>query len=94
MYIRVLPKVKEILDILNSTFDKINVLGGGANAGYLNQLPANAVGKQVVAGPTEATAIGNIMAQMMADKVFDNLISARECVRNSFEIKEYESQTK
>jgi len=31
---------------------------------------------------------------MMADKVFDNLISARECVRNSFEIKEYESQTK
>lgn len=86
--------VKEIEDILNITFDKINVIGGGANAGYLNQLTANAVGKQVVAGPTEATAIGNIMAQMMADKVFDNLISARECVRNSFEIKEYESQNK
>ena len=47
------------------TFSRIHVVGGGSNAGYLNELTARATGKEVHAGPGEATAIGNITAQML-----------------------------
>ena len=75
----------------NKTYDCIHVIGGGANAGYLNQLTAKVTGKTVYAGPTEATAIGNLMAQMIKAEVFSDLMSARECVRNSFDIKIYKA---
>lgn len=81
--------VHNIQTSLGITYDTIHVIGGGANAGYLNQLTADASGKKVMAGPSEATAIGNIMAQMLAFKVFSNLSQARECVKKSFNIKEY-----
>ncbi len=67
-------------------FDRIHIIGGGSNAGYLNQLTADAAGKTVYAGPDEATAIGNIMAQMIADGVFSDLSEARSCVLASFDI--------
>ncbi len=50
------------------TFSRIHVVGGGSNAGYLNELTARATGKEVHAGPGEATAIGNITAQMLKQK--------------------------
>ena len=84
--------VKQIEENLGITYDAIYVIGGGANAGYLNQLTADSTGKTVVSGPTEATAIGNIMAQMIADNVFKNLKEARECVRDSFNIKRFEQK--
>ena len=49
--------VKEIEAITGNTYDTIYVVGGGANAGYLNELTAKYTGKKVSAGPTEATAI-------------------------------------
>ena len=52
-------------------------IGGGANAGYLNQLTADSTGKTVVAGPAELLLLRNIMAQMIADSVFKNLKEAR-----------------
>ena len=70
-------------------YPAIHIVGGGANAGYLNQLTAGYTGKKVYAGPTEATAIGNLMAQMIADGVFENLQGARACVKESFEIQEF-----
>ena len=57
--------VKEIEAITGNTYDTIYVVGGGANAGYLNELTAKYTGKNVSAGPTEATAIGNITVQML-----------------------------
>ena len=49
------------------------IVGGGSNADYLNRLTADVTGKQVYAGPGEATAIGNIAVQMIADGVLKNL---------------------
>lgn len=73
-------------------YSAISIIGGGANAAYLNQLTANATGKTVYAGPGEATAIGNIMAQMIGAGELGGLSQARKCVYESFEIKEYRPQ--
>ena len=67
----------------------VNIVGGGANADYLNQLTANATGKTVYAGPTEATAIGNIVCQMLSCGDFSSLEEARECVFDSFAVKTF-----
>lgn len=45
--------------------------------------------RKVLAGPSEATAIGNLMAQMIENQVFTDLKAARRCVYESFEIKEF-----
>lgn len=81
--------ISQIEENLGVIYNTIYVIGGGANAGYLNQLTANATGKQVVSGPVEATAIGNVMAQMISDNVFKNLKEARACVMQSFDIKRF-----
>ncbi|WP_270394925.1 rhamnulokinase [Mediterraneibacter massiliensis] len=82
--------VKEIEEITGNTYDTIYVVGGGSNAGYLNELTAKYTGKKVSAGPGEATAIGNVIVQLLHDGVFRDLAEARVCVRDSFDIKEYE----
>ncbi len=72
-----------------TSFDSIHVIGGGSKATYLNQLTANATGKIVYAGPGEATAIGNLMAQMIKGGEFGSLSEARKCVYKSFDIATY-----
>ena len=74
---------KEIEEITGKHFDCIYIVGGGSNAVYLNELTALETGKRVNAGPSEATAIGNLGAQMLSDGVFANLNDFRNCVRNS-----------
>lgn len=81
--------VGEIESLTGKTYDYIHIVGGGANAGYLNQLTANATGKVIYAGPTEATAIGNILVQMLRDRTFTSLQEARECIFHSFDIQCY-----
>ena len=66
------------------------IYGGGSNAEYLNQVTAKYTGRTVYAGPGEATAIGNLLVQMIYDQRFGGLKEARECVKQSFEIKKYE----
>ena len=81
--------VDEIEAITGNKYDTIYVVGGGSNAEYLNQLTAKYTGRRVSAGPSEATAIGNIMVQMLHDGVFKDLPEARTCVRDSFDVKMY-----
>ena len=81
--------VKEIEENTHKSFERIYIIGGGANAEYLNKLTAKATKKEVYAGPTEATAIGNIAAQMIANKELKDLHYARKCIKNSFEINIY-----
>lgn len=81
--------VREIEQGIRKQYSKIHVIGGGSNADYLNMLTAHATGKSVYAGPSEATAIGNAMAQMIRDGVFGSLREARRCVKESFDIKCY-----
>lgn len=80
---------KQIEEIMGRTYSRIHVVGGGANAVYLNQLTAKYTGKEVHAGPTEATAIGNITAQMIREGEFGTVEEARTCIYHSFEIKKY-----
>ena len=79
----------EIEEITGKHFDSVNIVGGGSNAVYLNKLTALETGRSVNAGPGEATAIGNIGAQMLADGVFENLSDFRKCVFNSFGVVKY-----
>lgn len=81
--------VQEIEEITGDTYDTIYVVGGGSNAGYLNELTAKYTGKKVSAGPDEATAIGNIAVQMLYGGVFKNLSEARTCIGKSFDVKMY-----
>lgn len=81
--------VKELETIAGRIYDSIHIIGGGSNAAYLNQLTADATGKTVYAGPGEATAIGNLLAQMIHAGDLADLKGARQCVRDSFEIRAF-----
>jgi rhamnulokinase len=76
--------------ILGRSIDTIHIVGGGAQNQLLNQMTADACGRRVVAGPVEATAIGNILVQAMAVGAVKSLDEARAVVRNSFDVKTYE----
>lgn len=86
--------VTEIENITGKKFGAINIVGGGSNADYLNRLTADAAGLPVYAGPSEATALGNLAAQMIAAGEFSNLDEARERIAVSFPIKKYLSGKK
>ena len=75
--------------VTGKTYTKIHVVGGGANAGYLNELTAKYCKKPVYAGPTEATALGNLAVQMMYAGELGNLVEARNCIHDSFDIAIY-----
>lgn len=81
--------VKGIEQITGKTYNRIHIVGGGSNAGYLNDLTAKSTKKDVYAGPTEATAIGNILAQMLKANEFSTIEEARQCVFDSFPIHKY-----
>ncbi|MBA3273454.1 MAG: rhamnulokinase, partial [Chthoniobacterales bacterium] len=77
-------------DILGRRIDVIHIVGGGCQNELLNQMTADACGRTVVAGPVEATAIGNILVQAMAVGEIRSLSEAREIVCASFPVKAYE----
>ncbi|MFF2446419.1 rhamnulokinase [Neobacillus sp. NPDC058068] len=81
--------IHEIEEIFEKEFEKINVIGGGCQNERLNQLVADVTKKEVHAGPVEATAIGNIAAQLMALDEIQDSKEARLIVKKSFEIKKY-----
>ena len=80
--------VVEIEEVTGRTFERIHVVGGGCQDQFLNRLLQRQTGKEVCAGPVEATAIGNLMAQMLKDKVFEDLSEARQMVAKSFDVNE------
>lgn len=87
-YAEVATELEQMTGINYST---LHIIGGGANADYLNEITAKHTGKEVLAGPIEATAIGNIVVQMIAKGELENLQEARRCIAKSFEIKAYKS---
>ena len=70
--------------------DYLHIVGGGCQDKLLNQFTANALGTTVYAGPVEATGLGNIMVQMMADGLINTLAEGRAIVADSFPIESYE----
>jgi rhamnulokinase len=67
----------------------IHIVGGGSQNELLNQMTADACGRTVIAGPTEATAAGNVMVQAMAIGLVKSLAEARGIVRASLETKQF-----
>ncbi len=79
--------VSEIETVTGKRFNAIHIVGGGCQDKYLNILTRDYTGKSVTAGPIEATAAGNIVSQIMHDKKI-SLATARDLIKNSFDIKE------
>ncbi|KUP35844.1 MULTISPECIES: rhamnulokinase [Bacillus] len=79
--------ISELETITGKNIQQLHIIGGGAQNDFLNQLTADMSGKTVYAGPAEATAIGNLLMQMIAAKEIKDVNQARKTVRNSFPIK-------
>lgn len=86
--------MKEIEIITGKRYAQIHIVGGGANAEYLNALIARITKRTVIAGPSEATAAGNIAAQMIAGRELEDLKEARECICRSLPIRIYNCRNK
>jgi sugar (pentulose or hexulose) kinase len=67
----------------------IHIVGGGSRNAFLNQLTANACGLKVVAGPEEATAVGNAMVQAVALGLIKKLPDAQAMIHSAFPIREF-----
>ena len=76
--------------VTGHTMEVIRVIGGGAKNRLLNQFTADATGRRVLAGPTEATALGNIAVQLVATGRANSLQEAREIVERSFPVEIFE----
>ncbi|KAB2659788.1 MAG: rhamnulokinase [Verrucomicrobia bacterium] len=86
-YASVLGQLEELA---GTRFVVVHIVGGGARNGLLNQATADATGRPVLAGPTEATALGNLVWQARALGELDSLVGAREVVRSSSEVVRFE----
>ena len=73
----------EVESITGKHFDTINIVGGGSKAAYLNDLTEVVTGKKVIAGPAEATALGNIGSQMVAAGEMVSLKDFRKSIQST-----------
>ncbi len=80
----------QLAEVRGVRVDAIHVVGGGSQNRLLCQFTANACGVPVVAGPVEATALGNLLVQMIAHGTIGSLAEAREIVRRSTPVERFE----
>ncbi|MBN1507369.1 MAG: rhamnulokinase [Sedimentisphaerales bacterium] len=78
-----------IEDVTGQVIGVLHIVGGGIQNELLCQFTANAIGRKVITGPIEATAIGNILMQAKAAGQLRSIDEAREVIRDSFDLKEY-----
>jgi rhamnulokinase len=77
-------------ELTGAALKTIHIVGGGTQNRQLCQMAADACGRRVVAGPVEATAIGNLMMQAIASGEVGSIVEAREVIRRSFSVETYE----
>lgn len=82
--------LQSLEEITGTRFDEIRIVGGGSRNRLLNQFTADATGRTVVAGPVEATALGNIAMQMLATGAVSSLADARTIIECSFPVDRFE----
>ena len=80
--------IEELQALTGKTYTSLNIVGGGSQDNYLNQMTANSTGLPVFAGPTEGTALGNLLVQFIAAGAYSDLQAARDAIKASFDIKE------
>lgn len=86
--------IHEIEQTIGREFCTIHMIGGGSQAEILCQLVADITRKEVIAGPVEATAIGNGVIQLIANKKIESVAKAREIIKESFELQTYQPNGK
>jgi rhamnulokinase len=83
-------RYRQVLESLESVLERkietIHIVGGGSQNQVLNQFVSDATGRKVLAGPTEATAAGNLLVQAIGAGQLKNLDEARQVIRNSFPV--------
>jgi rhamnulokinase len=85
--------VEQLERVTGSTIQTIHVVGGGASNRLLCQMTADACGRPVIAGPVEATAIGNILVQATTLGLVSSLDQARQLVKRSVALETYEPES-
>ncbi|ASA22153.1 rhamnulokinase [Paenibacillus donghaensis] len=88
-----LTYLEELEQLTGEPVELLQIVGGGANNSLLCQLTANVIGREVTAGPTESTALGNLAVQMISEGSLADIKEARALVGRSFEIKHYFPET-
>jgi rhamnulokinase len=81
--------LEELEQLSGRTIRRLHIVGGGSQSALLNQFAASATGRQVVAGPAEATAIGNVLLQAVALGHLGSLAALRQIVRDSFALQTF-----
>jgi len=76
--------VEQLERLTGRTLPALHVVGGGSNDSFTCQLTANLLGRPVIAGPPDASAIGNVLVQMMADGSISSVEQGRQIVAASF----------
>ncbi len=79
-------------ELIGGRIETVHIVGGGTQNRQLCQMAADACQRRVIAGPVEATAIGNIMMQAIAAGEVGSIAEAREIIRQSFPVDEYTPQ--
>ncbi len=80
--------LKDLEQMTGEKYQTLNIIGGGSKNELLNKLTKQKTGKRVITGPTEGTALGNLIVQMVSANEIESLSQGREFVANSFEVKE------
>lgn len=81
--------ISEMASLTGRTYTSVNIVGGGCQDAYLNELTTKACGIPVFAGPVEGTSLGNLAVQMLAAGDFDDLQSVRNSIAASFDVKRF-----
>jgi rhamnulokinase len=79
-------------ELLGYPLDTIHIVGGGVQNELLCQMTSDATNRRVIAGPVEATALGNIVTQCLGSGRLDDVVAAREWIRRSSTVKIYEPE--
>ena len=79
----------QIEAVTGAPTEVVHIVGGGSRNALLNQFTANAMGVRVLAGPEEATAVGNLMVQAVGIGIIPDLAKAQPLIRAAFPIKEF-----
>lgn len=84
--------IENLQDIIEKKIKILHIIGGGSQNALLNQFTANSLNIPVIAGPSEATAIGNILVQALALGKINDVSELRQIVKNSFPILEFKPE--
>ena len=85
----VLDKIEEMQ---GREIETLHIVGGGSQNQLLNQFTANATGRRVIAGPVEATALGNVIMQAISKGLIPSIQEGRQLIWDSFSAKQFEPE--